>query len=83
MLLVQTAAQTFGPLTVVPQLDPQFLLTLLVALLFLVLSVIGLFAARSRARRLHRRGQQLEDHEWKEELLRGIAEPDEKSSTSS
>jgi hypothetical protein len=82
MLLVQTAAQTLGPLTVVPQLDPHLLLALLVALLFLILFVIGGFTAWSRARRLQRNGQEREDQEWREELMRKIAQPDEKSSIS-
>jgi len=81
MLLVQAVAQNLVRFTLVPQLDPQFLLTLLVALLFLILAVIGIVAAWARARRRRRRGQELEDHEWREELLRSIAEPSEKSSS--
>ena len=73
MHLLQTVAQNLPPLAL--ELDPQLLLTLLVVLLFLILVVIGVFAAWSRTRRLKRRGQEREDSEWKEELMRGIAEP--------
>ena len=82
MSLEQTIAQIFGPMAMVAQLEPQLLLALFVAFLFLILLVIGGFTAWSRARRLQRRGQERADEEWKAELLRRITEPDEKSSSS-
>jgi len=80
MLLLKTVAQYLPPLAL--KVEPQLLLTLLVALLFLILFVIGVFAVWSRVRHLQLGGQSLKDHEWKEELLRKIAKEDEKSSSS-
>lgn len=76
MTLTQAGAQNLVTLRVVPQLDPQLLLTLLVAFLFVNLIVIGALTRTTRGRQ---RVQELKDQHWREVLMRRFTEMDENS----
>jgi hypothetical protein len=77
MSLEQTMTQNLPPLAL--KVEPQLLLTLLVALLFLILFVIGIFTVWSRTRHLCRQGQELDDQKWGKELVRKMTKVIEKS----
>ena len=68
------AAQGLFLLAMESEFEPQLLLALLVALVILGLLVIGGFAAWSKARRLTRGEHEWQDREWKDEMVRRIAE---------
>jgi len=79
---MQTAVQNLTILDLAHRLEPQQLLSFLVAILLLLLAVLIAVAVWSRAHRLRRRGRELDDQQWKEILLQRFAELEKEISKS-